>query len=107
MSFSNFFEDVYEVVKLIPKGRATSYGAIARYLSAGLSARMVGWAMRAAPAGVPAHRVLNSRGLLSGKHAFKTSSTMETRLKREGVKVEKDKVVEWKNVFWDPGIELL
>lgn len=107
MSFSNFFEDVYEVVKLIPKGRATSYGAIARYLGAGLSARMVGWALHAAPAAVPAHRVLNSQGMLSGKHAFKTSSTMETRLKREGVKVKKDKVVNWKNVFWDPRIELL
>ncbi|MFN7187588.1 MAG: MGMT family protein, partial [Cyclobacteriaceae bacterium] len=90
MAYSNssFFEDVYEVVKLIPKGRATSYGAIARYLGTGLSARMVGWAMHAAPAGVPAHRVLNSQGMLSGKHAFKAAKTMENRLKKEGVKVD-------------------
>ncbi|MFN5170279.1 MAG: MGMT family protein [Cyclobacteriaceae bacterium] len=103
----NFFDDVYEVVKLIPRGRATSYGAIARYLGTGLSARMVGWAMHAAPASIPAHRVLNSQGMLSGKHAFKTSTTMESRLKKEGVKVIKDKVIDWKTVYWDPTTELL
>ncbi|MFO0379899.1 MAG: MGMT family protein, partial [Cyclobacteriaceae bacterium] len=66
-----------------------------------------GWAMHAAPAGVPAHRVLNSQGMLSGKHAFKAAKTMENRLKKEGVKVENDKAIHWKTVFWDPTTELL
>jgi methylated-DNA-protein-cysteine methyltransferase related protein len=68
----NFFDDVYAIVSLIPKGRATSYGAIAHYLGLKSSARMVGWAMHACPAGLPAHRVVNSLGLLTGKHHFKT-----------------------------------
>lgn len=104
----NFFSDVYEVVKLIPKGRVTSYGAIARYLGTGMSARMVGWAMNAAHGerGVPAHRVVNSQGLLTGKHHFGSANEMENRLKKDGVKVVKDKVVDFERRLWDPGKEL-
>ncbi len=104
----NFFSDVYEVVKLIPKGRVTSYGAIARYLGTGMSARMVGWAMNAAHGekGVPAHRVVNSLGLLTGKHHF-GGKEMENRLKKDGVKVIKDKVVDFEKRLWDPSKELL
>ena len=104
----NFFEDVYEVVKLIPKGRVTSYGAIARYLGTGMSARMVGWAMNAAHTlkKVPAHRVVNSQGLLTGKHHFETPSAMQDRLEKEGVKVVKDKVQDFEKRLWDPAKEL-
>lgn len=104
----SFFEDVFEVAKLIPKGRVTSYGAIAAYLGLRSSARMVGWAMNAAHADkkVPAHRVVNSQGLLTGKHHFVPPSAMEERLKKEGVKVVKDKVVDFEKKFWDPRLEL-
>lgn len=105
-SRQNFFLDVYEVVKLIPKGRVTSYGAIAHYLGAKSGARMVGWAMHGCPRNVPAHRVVNSVGLLTGKHHFKDAQTMEKRLKREGVKVVNDKIINFKEVFWNPAIEL-
>src|SRR5687767_4623572 len=104
---SNFFDDVYEVVRLVPKGRVTSYGAIAHYLGVKSSARMVGWAMHGCPRGVPAHRVVNSAGLLTGKHHFKPPSAMEARLKKEGVLVAKNKVNNFKEVFWDPSKELL
>jgi methylated-DNA-protein-cysteine methyltransferase-like protein len=103
---NNFFNDVYEVVRLIPKGRVTSYGAIAHYLGVRSGARMVGWAMFGCPRGVPAHRVVNSAGLLTGKHHFKPMDAMEKRLKREGVKVVKDKVKNFKEIFWDPSTEL-
>ncbi len=105
----NFFEDVYEVVKLIPKGRVTSYGAIARYLGTGLSARMVGWAMNASHLDktVPAHRVVNSQGLLTGKHHFVPPSIMQKRLEKDGVKVLKDKVQDFEKRLWDPGQELI
>jgi len=104
----SFFEDVFEVAKLIPRGRVTSYGAIAAYLGLRSSARMVGWAMNAAHTDkmVPAHRVVNSQGLLSGKHHFVPPSAMEDRLKKEGIKVVKDKVVDFQKVFWDPMKEL-
>jgi len=104
----SFFEDVFEVAKLIPRGRVTSYGAIAAYLGLRSSARMVGWAMNAAHTDkkVPAHRVVNSQGLLTGKHHFVPPSAMEERLKKEGVKVVKDKVVDFQKVFWDPMKEL-
>jgi methylated-DNA-protein-cysteine methyltransferase-like protein len=104
----NFFEDVYEVVRLVPKGRVTSYGAIARYLGTGMSARMVGWAMNAAHGekNVPAHRVVNSQGLLSGKHHFATPTAMQNALEKEGVKVLKDKVVDFQKKLWDPALEL-
>ena len=105
-----FFEDVWEVVRLIPKGRVTSYGAIANYLGTKLSARMVGWAMHAAPSAkpkIPAHRVVNRNGMLTGKHHFNPPSKMEELLKKEGVKVVKDTVVDFKKLFWDPGTELM
>ena len=102
----NFFSDVYEVVKLIPKGRVTSYGAIAHYLGTKSGARMVGWAMHGCPAGVPAHRVVNSHGLLTGKHHFKKSDTMEKRLRKEGIKVVTDKIQRFTELFWDPSKEL-
>jgi methylated-DNA-protein-cysteine methyltransferase-like protein len=103
----SFFDDVFEVVKLIPKGRVTSYGAIAAYLGTRGSARMVGWAMHATPGPeVPAHRVVNSQGLLTGKIHFKPPSAMEKRLKAEGVKVKDDKVIEFKELYWDPAKEL-
>lgn len=104
----SFFEDVFEVARLIPKGRVTSYGAIAAYLGLRSSARMVGWAMNAAHMDkkVPAHRVVNSQGLLTGKHHFVPPSAMEERLKKEGVKVVKDKVVDFDKKFWDPMKEL-
>src|SRR5215207_10153020 len=103
---SNFFHDVYEVVKLIPKGRVTSYGAIGHYLGAKSSARMVGWAMHGCPKGVPAHRVVNSSGLLTGKHHFKNPDTMEARLARERVKVVNNKIQRFTELFWDPSREL-
>jgi methylated-DNA-protein-cysteine methyltransferase-like protein len=104
----NFFDDVYEVVKLIPRGRVTSYGAIARYLGTTMSARMVGWAMNGAlSAKVPAHRVVNSAGLLTGKHHFNQPDTMERLLMKEGVKVLNDKIVNFTEIFWDPCKELL
>lgn len=103
----SFFEDVFEVAKLIPRGRVTSYGAIAAYLGLRSSARMVGWAMNAVnDKEVPAHRVVNSQGLLTGKHHFKPPSAMEERLKEEGVKVVNDKIVDFDKHFWDPMKEL-
>lgn len=105
-SSSNFFEDVYDVVRLVPKGRVTSYGAIGKYLGAKSSARMVGWAMHGCPKDVPAHRVVNSAGLLTGKHHFKPPQKMEKLLKSEGVKVMKDKIVNFRDIFWDPMAEL-
>ena len=104
----NIFIDIFEVTKLIPRGRVTSYGAIAKYLGMKSGARLVGWAMHASAVepGVPAHRVVNSSGLLTGKHHFRTATTMENRLKKEGVKVKNDKVVDFKKVFWDPMKEL-
>jgi methylated-DNA-protein-cysteine methyltransferase-like protein len=103
---NNFFKDVYAVVKLIPKGRVTSYGAIAHYLGTKSGARMVGWAMHGCPKGVPAHRVVNSIGLLTGKHHFKTPKTMERLLATEGIKVVRDKIQHFNLLFWDPSKEL-
>ncbi len=105
----SFFETVYDVVRLIPKGRATSYGAIAAYIGTKLSARMVGWAMNAAGAAkpkVPAHRVVNRNGMLSGKHHFKTPDAMEYLLKKEGIKVKDDTIIDFAKIFWDPAVEL-
>ena len=100
-----FFELVYEVARQIPKGRVTSYGAIAAALGTKLSARMVGWAMNGsgyANPSVPAHRVVNRNGMLTGKHHFTPPSKMETLLKKEGIKVKNDTVVDFKKLFWDP-----
>ena len=104
-----FFQDVYDVVRQIPKGRVTSYGAIANYLGTKLSARMVGWAMNAAHTAkpkIPAHRVVNRNGLLSGKAHFGTPTLMEDLLKKEKIMVKEDKIIDFKNVFWDPVTEL-
>ena len=105
----SFFENVFEVAKLIPKGRVTSYGAIAAYLGTKMSARMVGWAMNAVDGDkkIPAHRVVNRNGLLTGKHHFKPPSSMQRQLQREGIRVVKDKVQNFNNLFWDPSKELL
>ena len=104
-----FFEKVYEVVRLIPKGRVTSYGAIAKFLGTAGSSRMVGWAMNSshtAIPSVPAQRVVNRNGLLTGKAHFNSKYSMEQMLKNDGVKVEDDKVLRFKELFWDPMIEL-
>ena len=106
----SFFESVYQVVRLIPKGRVTSYGAIARYLGTGGSARMVGWAMNAAHSQkppVPAQRVVNRNGLLTGKHHFGSPDLMRQLLENEGVKIENDQVTEFEKVYWDPLTELI
>lgn len=105
----SFFADVFEVARQVPKGRVTSYGAIANYLGTRLSARMVGWAMNGAGNArpkVPAQRVVNRNGMLSGKHHFGTPTAMEEALKKDGVKVKNDMVVNFKEIFWDPSIEL-
>lgn len=105
----SFFADVYDVVRQIPKGKVTSYGAIAAYLGTKLSARMVGWAMNAASNAkpkVPAQRVVNRNGMLTGKHHFATATTMEELLKKDGVTVKNDTVVDFKERFWDPLVDL-
>jgi methylated-DNA-protein-cysteine methyltransferase related protein len=101
----SFFELVYEVARQIPYGRVTSYGAIAACLGTKLSARMVGWAMNGADKinpTVPAHRVVNRVGLLSGKHHFRPPGKMEKLLKKEGIRVKDDVIVDFKEKFWDP-----
>lgn len=105
----SFFQDVYDVVRQIPKGRVTSYGAIAAYLGTRLSARMVGWAMNGAhnvKPKVPAQRVVNRNGMLTGRFHFATSTEMEELLKKEKVEVKNDTVVDFKNKFWDPAENL-
>ena len=105
----SFFEDVYAVVRQIPKGRVTSYGAIANYLGTKLSARMVGWAMNGGHGvrpKVPAHRVVNRKGMLSGKAHFGTPTRMEELLLKEKIKVANDTVVDFEKLFWDPFKEL-
>lgn len=103
-----FFERVYEVVKLIPEGRVTSYGAIAEFLGASRSARMVGWAMNKASKmeDIPAHRVVNRNGLLTGKHHFPGTFVMQQLLEEEGVLVKDDKITDFKRHFWNPSKEL-
>jgi methylated-DNA-protein-cysteine methyltransferase related protein len=105
---TDFFDKVYALVCLIPKGRVTSYGAIAKALGTPSSSRMVGWAMNAAHTKpeVPAHRVVNRNGLLTGKMHFSTPDEMERLLKIEGVDVVNNQVVNFKELFWDPMIEL-
>lgn len=105
----SFFEQVVEVARLIPKGRVTSYGAIAEALGTKLSARMVGWAMNGAhkvKPKVPAHRVVNRNGMLSGKMHFATPTQMQELLEKEGTKVKDDKVVEFEKRYWNPMEEL-
>lgn len=103
----NFFDKVYEVAKLIPYGRATSYGAIATYLGAARSSRMVGYAMNGSTGkDVPAHRVVNRNGLLTGKHHFDGTNLMQQLLESEGIKVIDNQIQDFENVFWDPSKEL-
>jgi methylated-DNA-protein-cysteine methyltransferase related protein len=105
----SFFEQVYQVVELIPEGRVTSYGAIARYLGTGRSSRMVGWAMNASHTCgryIPAHRVVNRNGLLTGKHCFGSDDAMAQRLIGEGIPVKGDQIVDFERYFWDPTVEL-
>ncbi len=101
----DFFARVFDVVRLIPHGRVSSYGAIAAFLGAKRSARMVGWAMNLShkvDPTIPAHRVINRNGLLTGKHHFDTPTTMEERLKAEGIEVVNDRVKNFSDIFWDP-----
>jgi methylated-DNA-protein-cysteine methyltransferase-like protein len=107
---NDFFENVYKVVDKIPKGKVTSYGAIANFLGSRKSARMVGYAMNHShflENPIPAHRVVNSQGILSGKHHFGIENEMEILLKKEGIEVKNDKIIYFKSIFWDPNIELL
>jgi methylated-DNA-protein-cysteine methyltransferase-like protein len=104
----SFFDKVYNVVRQIPYGRVTSYGAIAGFLGAARSARMVGWAMNASHGqdDVPAHRVVNRVGLLTGKHHFEGTNLMQQLLESEGVKIKENKIVKLETYFWDPAKEL-
>jgi methylated-DNA-protein-cysteine methyltransferase-like protein len=104
----NFFEQVYAIARLIPRGRVTSYGAIARALGAARSSRMVGWAMSSVHdlKDIPAHRVVNRAGMLTGKMHFSPPSLMQEMLEKEGVKVKKDTVCDFDKIFWNP-IELI
>ena len=105
----NFFQKVYAVARKIPYGRVTSYGAIAKYLGLAKSARMVGWAMNGSynMEDIPAHRVVNGKGLLTGKHHFDGTNLMRQLLESEGVRVVDDQIVDFEKLFWDPGRELL
>lgn len=105
----NYFDLVYQVVRLIPNGRATSYGAIANYLGIKSGARMVGYAMNAAHAqqDVPAHRVVNRIGALTGKHHFSPPERMQELLESEGIRVKNDKIQDFEKVFWDPNTLVL
>jgi methylated-DNA-protein-cysteine methyltransferase-like protein len=109
MDRKQFFIDVYETTKLIPEGRVTTYGAIAKYLGRKGYARVVGWAMHGAvqEAHVPAHRVVNSQGLLSGRHHFESPSQMQELLEAEGLTVVDNRIKQFSKYFWDPSTELL
>ena len=104
----NFFEKSYAVARLIPFGRVTSYGAIANYLGAARSARMVGWAMNSSgkQEDVPAHRVVNRKGLLTGKHHFESTNLMQQLLESEGIVVTHNQIQDFDTVFWNPSKEL-
>lgn len=105
----SFFAKVYDIVLKVPYGRVTTYGAIANYLGSKGAARMVGWAMNASHrqiTQIPAHRVVNRRGMLTGKHHFETPALMQKLLENEGVEVKDDQIINFKNHFWDPSLEL-
>jgi len=104
----DFFADVYEVVKMIPDGRVTSYGAIANYLGAKQGARMVGWAMNASHSmpDIPAHRVVNRKGILTGKHHFEEPNQMQRQLENEGIVVIENQIQNFEKVYWNPAVEL-
>ena len=105
----NFFEKVYEVARLIPDGRVTSYGAIAKYLGAAKSARMVGYAMNGShnKEDIPAHRVVNRKGLLTGKFHFDGTNLMQQLLENEGIEVVENQIQNFEDLFWDPAKELI
>ncbi len=106
---TSFFQKVYAVVHKIPRGRVTTYGAIASYLGSKSSSRMVGWAMNhshQADPGLPAHRVVNRQGMLTGKHHFGGNHIMQQLLENEGIKITDDQVMDFKKIFWDPGREV-
>lgn len=105
---NSFFQKVYQVVRQIPEGRVTSYGAIAKYLGAARSARMVGWAMNASHQDdtIPAHRVVNRQGLLTGKHHFGGTNLMQQLLENEGIVIHSNLIQNFKDCFWDPQHEL-
>lgn len=106
----NLYDAIYDVVRAVPKGRVTTYGAVAAAIGAKSGARMVGYAMnvcRNVKPKVPAHRVVNRKGMLTGKHHFDTPDMMEKLLKKEGVKVKDDTVVDFETLYWDPFVELL
>ena len=107
MTDPNFFQNVYDVVRLVPRGRVTTYGAIAKYLGASRSSRMVGWAMNASHTqpDIPAHRVVNRQGMLTGKMMFAYPMQMQELLEAEGVRVVDDRVVEFGLVFWEPDLD--
>lgn len=105
----DFFNSVWEVVMLVPYGRVTSYGAIARYLGASKSSRIVGYAMNASHQNeikIPAHRVVNRNGLLTGKFHFETNDMMQILLEKEGIKIKNDQIEDFEKYFWDPNLEL-
>lgn len=106
---SGFFNEVYQIAREIPYGRVTSYGAIAKYLGSAQSARVVGWAMNDSHKQseyIPAHRVVNRNGVLTGKHHFGNSNTMKQLLENEGIKLQNDKIIDFQKHFWDPSKEL-
>ena len=105
MTEASFFQNVYEVTKMVPEGRVTTYGAIARYLGAPGSARMVGWALNNCHSQddfIPAHRVVNRNGYLTGKHHFHGPEVMQDLLESEGIQVKDDKIIDFPRFFWDP-----
>ena len=108
MKEDGFFEKVYQVTKLIPFGRVTSYGAIATYLGTPRSSRMVGWALNASHTNesVPAHRVVNRNGMLTGKHHFQGSNLMQQLLENENIEIKNNQIIAFKDLFWDPNTEL-
>ena len=109
MTEPNFFDKVYAVVKLIPEGRVTTYGAIARFIGSPQSSRMVGWALNSTkhlPNWIPAHRVVNRIGLLTGKMHFQNSNTMVELLESEGILIENNRISNFKQVFWDTNFEI-
>jgi len=110
MNDETIYDHIYEIVRHVPKGRVTSYGAVANAVGLRSGARLVGHAMKSCvkvKPKVPAHRVVNSSGLLTGKHHFGNPTCMQELLEKEGIKIVNDKVVDFKNKFWDPSVEML
>lgn len=106
MKDSNFFQQVYDVCQLIPEGKVTTYGAIAKYLSSPQSSKMVGWALNKCPENIPAHRVVNRVGMLTGKIHFSGINLMQQLLENEGIKVIENQIQNFETVFWNPLKEL-